>query len=707
MNGNARDRLLALQDRLLESNTLFIADEVIKQIGECLPQDAKLLFYMRERRRFTDLDQSSEPYLRFPYLSFELCSGNIKRFSTPRELAAREYEIEEEKWNKSESEIAIIHWRDHQELTEDTIDILRRSFLTFYHVCGVREHFVESVSRRFIREFVRSQGSEFSDFARHFAEIRHRLGIEVAVGFQRDMFPRDARDVKQLIEIVPGSSQILDTVSERTGFVKDLHQSISKKSVNFGHIEDLNIYYCINTLTDEHFVVGQGEEETEYRLARRAVLMFLRSDERLPLDGLHNATKLLDSALRERVSVHREDPFFKVLQECQQSEEALGTKPCRTRSQLDKVIDGLLNPFLRDVTYPASLAEQVAVRRYEPTSRTLTLLSSANIPKSAFEPLSVDEPDSLAAAAFRDDRPSWLARERPDDSSDQEDGRRIWLSSIGGPGDALHARPIRVGSVRSGVVEFSGGRSRNLRTEDVYFQRIAATCSEVVRRVELANDRAWLSRMSYVHAARHRIEAVIRDIQESASEQAEQLRKLLSSYSVLDAIVGENPRELLYNRLKAMGGLLPQGDQPALERLCNDIGAMCEEHAASELAFAFVFEVLDTLVSNSSHSPFRAEDVRVSVLASGDGTATLEIIHTPRGALQMTKALEQVCVSPIRDRLPRSSTFHFGLFLLAAQLRMIGGAAMPAPSIDDGLGSSAFGASFMIPLGTPSGGGQP
>jgi hypothetical protein len=375
----AIDQLIEFQEILLDSNHLYMADEIIEQVCQLLPADSRVLFYMRERRRFTDVEAAKDPYLRFPYLSFEYQAGDIRRFQNPSQLTEREAEVQAEGFLAEERDVAIVRWQAHKDIDAQLVAHIRRVFLIFYHVCGPREHFIEGISRRFVREFIRDQGRDFSNYKRNFDEIRSKLGIDVALGFEREPIPeRASATLQTLIDLAPGSSHAIDIISDKPDFIRDLHSSISRKSRNFGRVRDTNTYYCINTLTEDHFVPGL-DEKTEYRLARRAVLIFLKQQKRLSLDAIHNASKLIASGLREQAFIHREDPFFKVLQQCQQAEEALGASPRETRDAVEDVIRKLLNPFLKETATPASMAERIAVRRYDTFGRTLRLLAGTNL----------------------------------------------------------------------------------------------------------------------------------------------------------------------------------------------------------------------------------------------------------------------------------------------------------------------------------------
>lgn len=692
--------ILHLQDELLSSNKMYIVDEVIAEIARAIPQDGKLLFYMRQRRHFSDPHAAESPYLLFPYLAFEILHGSIRRFGHRNDLQKRESEITGEYSEDSLSESAVVRWVPHAEISRFLVEQIRRTFLVFYHVSGSREHFIESVSRRFVREFVSSKtGRDIIDYDHHFAEIRRRLGIDILLGLQRNPFLKldEVQKIDDIIDIDRGSSGVLKKIAKNKDFLKDLFGSIARKTVNYGYIDKPKIYYCINTLTEEHFFLDRGGQDTAFQVARQAVLIFIKGGDRLSLDAVHNATKLISTSLREQASAEREDPLFKVMRAAQDAEERLGTSPVESRAALELEIRNILEPFLREVIQ-ASQAEKMAIWRFDPFNKEFIEIASVGFPlnyRHVAIPLANE--GSLCVTSYVADRPLW--QEHRDQSSADPAERPLLTNDIGKFSDAAHARPVWVGSTKSAVIEFVSSRAKRLVTEGQYFERVSITCGEVIRRIELANDRSWLSRMSYVHAARHRIEAIIREIQETDEQRAGQLRSLLSSYSIVqDSENRFRNLEDVQELTDAMVSAVPSSTtSPLIRSLCEKVSIQGREHRASPRSYGLVLEILDTLGSNVGHSPLLIEDVSVETdYDEPSDITTMKILYRPKGALQQATRLSQVCVSPIKDG--RSATYHFGLFLLAAQLRMVGGSASAAPIMDDGFGNSHFGVAFSIPL---------
>jgi hypothetical protein len=91
-------QLKALEDRILESDQLYLKEEIVEEICAALPQNFKLFFYLRETRRFTDRNATLDPYLRFHFLSFELGNPEVRLFRTPSDLAAREVAVQSLGW---------------------------------------------------------------------------------------------------------------------------------------------------------------------------------------------------------------------------------------------------------------------------------------------------------------------------------------------------------------------------------------------------------------------------------------------------------------------------------------------------------------------------------------------------------------------------------------------------------------------------------
>ena len=372
-------QLEALEDRILESDQLYLKEEIVEEIRAAMPQDLRLFFYMRETRRFTDRNATLDPYLRFPFLSFELGNPEVSAFRTPSDLAAREAAVQSLGWSTLGSASAVLYWEPHPEVDEELVEAVRRVFQVFYHVCGSRQHFVESIARRYVRDFVRDHGRDFADYITVLERIESDFGLEIALGFQRDEFTNNAiRPLEDVIHLVEAAPETLLRLAERRQFLADLNSSLAKKTANFGYDPTLRYYYYIATLTDEFFLgVREGVAE-DFKISRRAVLILLSKDGRLKLSSINNATRLIDNLLRDQRIASREEPFFKVLEHCRQREEQLGSDPAATRRDLDVIISSLLEPFLSAVSDPTSVAEKIGVRRYEPGTDTLRVLATSH-----------------------------------------------------------------------------------------------------------------------------------------------------------------------------------------------------------------------------------------------------------------------------------------------------------------------------------------
>jgi len=714
----AENSLRVVFDEILESNDLFIADEVIQRISSVLPQDLVFLFFVREEKRFVDEKESSR-YLNFPYLSFEYNKGEIRRFFSKQQLDERAAELRAKPCVELESPNSFfIVPGNLKEEYRLLLSLTRRVFLTFYKVCGSRDHFIENVSRRFLREYFDEVGS--STRVDMLGAIKEKFGVEVALGFQKNELSfATAKNSSEIIDISAQTTPDFAALLAQPPFLRDLQTSLSRKLTNYGAIASPKMYYCVHTLAEEYFLPSAeaGRERiAEYRVMRRAVLIFLRAENRLSLDAVYNGTKLVASVLRSEAATHREESILQLFQQCLEKEEALGITPQSTRGGLETVIRGLLEPFLSGVV-SATLAERVCLRRFDAFEGALIPVVSACRSASARNVDAVPVPAGTA-----DTEKAWAAslsfrrgisvelvhavrhREEIERAARgqlhvEEVGRPNLRNGFGGDSDALYCAPVQSGSAIVGAVEFSASNVGRLGAEKAYLARVAAACGEVIRRVELANDRAWLSRMSYIHTARHRIEAIARDIRKVDSKSADSLSLLLTSQfgvtSVPDAVDDtdawgrrvERIRRASYRRANF-------GDETG--QLAMKITSYCEKIRHFPRAVDLIIDVFETLCSNAGHSPLKADDIHFRTLIGPRSTSVVELTYASSGAKLPAARMEQVTVSPIRD--PEGSTFHFGLFLLSAQLRMVGGAAQGRFRSEDDLGASPFGVSFLIPV---------
>jgi hypothetical protein len=266
---------------------------------------------------------------------------------------------------------------------------------------------------------------------------------------------------------------------------------------------------------------------------------------------------------------------------------------------------------------------------------------------------------------------------------------------LGRVDSAVVALPIRKGNFLIGVIEFSSSEVSRLSYEVRFFELVASICGDIVRRLELANDRGWLTRMSFIHAARHRIEAIIRDLRKTDERAAKELVDLMEKGTMPKSDASQK-RSFGSAILKITELLKPHTAEDRRSSMVSTLSHIDDICGISERASDLLIDIFETLLANSSHSSFKPDDISLSLRENDPSSNYLRIDYAPRGISINIERQERLCIAPIPD--DSTHTFHYGLFLLSTQVRMAGGVAAGKPLYEDQFGGTPFGVSFLIPL---------
>lgn len=148
---------------------------------------------------------------------------------------------------------------------------------------------------------------------------------------------------------------------------------------------------------------------------------------------------------------------------------------------------------------------------------------------------------------------------------------------------------------------------------------------------------------------------------------------------------------------KEISELLAEDATPAeVSRILRELKQIDDSFGISDRASELLLDIFETLSANASHSRLRIENIDISTQNGSTSPAYIRVQYEPDGVLVRADRMKQLCVAPIADE--QTHTFHYGLFLLASQIRMVGGVASGKPVSEDPLGAAAFGVCFLIPL---------
>ena len=273
--------------------------------------------------------------------------------------------------------------------------------------------------------------------------------------------------------------------------------------------------------------------------------------------------------------------------------------------------------------------------------------------------------------------------------------RNLLTDCRGSIASASVAVPIRKGGFLIGVIEFCSAEVSRLSYETKFFELVASFCADAIRRIELANDRGWLIRMSFIHAARHRIEAILRDIRTADREVAKELADLIQATATATKTGAAQTKLAL--AIESISIALKEHDAadavPIIVSTLNTAEAVC---GISERACELIADIFETLTANASHSALQPKSLSLQLVENAPSATYLRIDYAPKDVRVRMERMEQICIAPIPDA--ETETYHYGLFLLSTQVRMLGGAAYAKPIVDDGLSGTEFGVSFQVPI---------
>ncbi len=712
-----------LLDSLYATSNLVTIEELADKVAQCVEIPFSFLIYIREDAWFSESECDPPKALRFAFLSFEYNNGNLARFKDRFALDKRELELEGCGYTKEERQLCSILYKTAVVSDCDrVVSLLTRILVAFYKNCGSYEHFRESVASRYVHEFFkgRKEGrwSDLSDVLRY---IRSSSNLNVSLFKKRDdMYFSESNSADRMISCLEPSDTELPEFFMDSHFCRDLFTSVTRRSQTFGSTRDLSRHYVIKT-----FASRQNEGESENRWAsfrsdRQIVAVFSAfKTTALSLDAFYHANRLIGEFLHSDVENRSVELLFNADERYVVMEGSLADSPFKRKSEFNERLSDLLAPIF-SAAIDRTKATGLVLWVYEPFSDQLVPVAKyyrGNY-RDSLAPLSCAddlENDHIATRAFltghsiRFFHETFVEREIMHATRMQQVKKLEYFSRKRSERASTRVSmitkcaalgiPVWSGANEIGVLEVVSTDSSDLRQDGPLLGRLAYFAGDSAKRLLLANDRAWMSRMSFVHAARHRIESIRRDLEESAPGIARKFSQIFEfSQEVVD--FGPEPKEVddfqrLLSRIRSMFAAC--GTVAAATRFIDGLIAIKNECGYRPHTFAAVADIVDTLASNRAHSDFRSDDLRIDLDPGRRGRHSVRIRYAPSGVLIQAERLDQMCVSPIKDE--GSLTYHYGLFLLATHIRMLGGYADCSPSVDtDGLGNGVFGLTFSIPV---------
>jgi len=684
-----------LLDTVLNDGHAFSAEFIFATLQDVLPRDVDFEIVLRERRRFFKEKRDLErPYLNFAFLSFGWTAGELHRFKDLKmeefdaRIAALESSSDRDTIEKQKVVCFVPTGADKE--TRELIELAGRCMAAFYHTCGAYEHFITNVTKRFVKDyFLEHKRFDVADIVQAVERICDvRAAYFTAVSGTEVVAVPEA-DPTGIYAELEGDAQFQD----------DLKESLSRK-VAINGMTACGYNYVIHTLAHEYFdharpmIETGGTErkvsEGSFAYAPRAVVVTAAKDRHLTLDVLSFAPRIFRAYLSDRIFSAREELFYRLLRDGGRLADRLLVEPAGTDAELR----GFLYPLLEqacDVLVELTFARSVAIRAYDPFEESLLVVASSQL-RDVSAPcpvpsVPVSQGESFASArVYRAQESEGL--EPPDN------GTPVAAKDFGEADGHIASIPIKIGAIVLGTLDFFAADRKFFAHDRQYLEVAAGAVGELIRRIEAANDAAWLSRLSFLHSARHQLERFKRTIAQSDDKLAGELGNIIELYSTLENSLKEQKAEQFVANVRSLLELHGIADDQT-DAFVERVEAIFTERvpALSRLLFQ---EMLETLLHNArEHNHVRLDDIGFSVLGAPDAApSTLMVRYLATGSRRGAAVLSRLCVAPIYE----GATYHYGLFLLATQLRMAGGFASGRRLDKDVVTPAPFEVVFGIPL---------
>ena len=672
-------------EEILHDDVSIERDQLYARLDEVLPKELEFYVVLVERRRFavSKADFAAEQ-LFLPFLSFGRVDGNVVTFDNPRAVA--EF-VEEARENGT-----VLAARPKSLIIADPLDpaelelatLVESILISYYYACGHYENFMSNASRRFGKSFLREGKALTTD--RVMEAITSYTRCEAMYLVFQGPFGEASPQYDP--------NNTFPWLMESRRFARDLSRAVEMRSVLSGRTERGD-NYIISVATDDRSYQNLTKVEVENVKAslspieKRHVLVLSNSGVGIPMDAVKFGPGLFNMLIDNERSSARERVIFNIYEAISEVERRFVGDPPRSRTEIDTIISEHLVEVLVAATQ-FTAAELLVARLHDPF--TDELVSKAVVTRGAVlatgvtEEISVPD-DKPAANCFRSLEPIRAFTDVPPIAQKLRRGARDEVVGC--------AFPFRIGQLTRGVLECYSTRIGQLQFDETYLRAVADAIGDAVRRLESAADVAWISRLSFLHSARHELENFLPLLANSNRPLYESLRSTLDRYSGF----GPSPWQPDGPALARQVGELfkdAQDDPAESEALVAQIGAI-ESALNPDVGFKFIFaEVMTTLVSNArKHSALRAQDFSVEY-AEHAGAQAISLTYRAAGKRIEPERADQVATAPIPDEQRR--TFHYGLFMLAAQVRMNGGAVFVNTNAEVEFDTIPFEISFILPV---------
>lgn len=689
MSYNADDiiRTIAeLETTIMNSGEIYALESILPLLQHILPVEERFDFFFREERRFAKATEELDPeWLYFGYLSFSFENGKIRRFTAPDEvyrLLRERQAIGGAMWEKQRKTLICLPDGENPSLLRIGKRIAKL-MLSFYYACGTHDHFIASISRRHTTSYMSREFNRDPGLVAQYCEGAY----DVLIAF---VFLSDSEGE---YETLVDRHAIMPKLMKDCYFAGDFRDSVKRKAQRLGTTSDGKWNYLVHTMVEEAFeAVRHGKSGKPFAPGRRGTVIVARQQKRLPLDVSIVIPAVFAAHRLETTASDRDDFLHQIQEAASRLEDKFATSPPEVLQELNGEINNELTRIMTRLTEEQRFdwCQLAALNSFSLEMDQIVAVTPQGIERQvrrSHQPLAIQRyAIEQSEAVYIENREKWPG-------NGTLDREALFDSGIPNRIKSVLVCPIIVGRICFATLTVGARLPRFLDTERDYLRAVANMIGEFIRRIELVSDLAWMSRLSFLHAARHELQKlqtqlpspfnrVLRGIIDKHSGlNAEEIGggTLVLRYFVEelnDTLRRENiPTQVLFEFTTP--NVLIQANEAVLVReIVDQLIANAKGHAVIEKdKFHFVFR----------HGRTRQSAVFVVRYENGKGSRLVPPSLLPR-----------LCVSPTPD--PQSKTYHFGLFLCAAQTRMLGGRGEAFQPAEGEVESIPLRLCFQIPM---------
>ncbi len=698
---SAATELRGILDSYFESREIRDFDELKEKCTAVLKKYCDFLVVFREQRYFETDTTDEDLYFQFFSFGYKSDVGKL-RFSS-RDLLIEEIGAWLSNSDQYFSKYCQVYMRNftiEEDEREKVFNLIKRIVVFYYLNSGSKAHFLASVSQRMTKSFWRSDvGDRLYTREAAISFLCDRLEIDAALYAVVDELPGADTPVLDCLAYIDGSLNFDDgrihiSLGELSSVSDDAKKSIGRRNRTTGTFE--KIAYGISTISGNHVYVDDNDEVKNHSITPEYLIVF--SGERVPLsvDKIEIATAFLNSVIRTIVEFEEVHVRKELETSCRELERELGENPLATRDEFERRYISLIAQHFQNDFAVVGLFP-MCLRLFRPASNTLQrvfcTVSQEDL-ELVHEKISIGDPRAACARSFREDETislwseSKIKRRRELISAGyksfsnefelQLEAVGVLANLVDQTGHALVAVPVRINDIIVGTLEFSSPSRSDLQSYTEACEDFADQCGEIYRRLELANDRGWLVRMHFLHAARHRLQHIVDRISEHSKELSDDLSDLIAASVVNETgSSGEDDYLPSSDCIRILAEKTTESFDKHSRTQANNLedlfSGLSNLDLVSRRNLILLSEVIDALAANVRKHGFRPDGLRVFAGARCGDVDTIVVTYRPAHTFEDESRTQRVCISPMPSSTGIENGYSYGLFLLATQIRMSGG----------------------------------